>query len=141
MTRQPAFHWAALIFVLTALAGCAVGPVRPPMVSENQAVLALLESARFDLDEGRFPSATASLERALRIEPRNPFLWQELAQAHLRQGNYQQAESFAARSNSWAGSDKSLLAANWQIIAESRAKRGDDAGAQAAGERAAQLAK
>ena len=51
------------------------------------------------------PAAAASIERALRIEPRNPRLWQELARVRLKQGQYAQAENVAARSNSWAGDD------------------------------------
>jgi len=65
-------------------------------------------------------NAAASLERALRIEPRNPRLWNELAQVRLRQGQYAQAESLAARSNSWAGNDSALRADNARIIAEAR---------------------
>jgi cytochrome c-type biogenesis protein CcmH/NrfG len=83
----------------------------------------------------------ASLERALRIEPRNPALWQDLAKLRLEQGQYQQAEGLAARSNAWVGDDKTLRAENWRIIGQARLKRGDYAGAQAAFDKAAELAK
>jgi Tfp pilus assembly protein PilF len=91
-----------------------------------------MESARADAGAGRLANAAASLERALRIEPRNPRLWQELARVRLKQGEYAQAESVAARSNSWAGADNALRAENWRLIAEARAARGDAAGAQSA---------
>lgn len=107
--------------------------------SSNPAVVALLKSSRAEADDGRLPTATATVERALRIEPRNPVLWQELALLKLQQGDYQQAENFAARSNSWAGSNKPLLAKNWRIISEARALRGDHAGAEAALARAKAL--
>jgi cytochrome c-type biogenesis protein CcmH/NrfG len=68
-------------------------------------------------------SAAATLERALRIEPRNPRLWHELARVRLRQGDYSQAESTAARSNAWSGADSELRAANQRIIEEARAAR------------------
>lgn len=100
--------------------------------SSNQAVIALLDKARRDARAGQLPTATASLERALRIEPRNPVLWQELALLKLQQSDYRQAENFAARSNSWAGSNRALMAKNWHIISEARALRGDNQGAQAA---------
>ena len=41
-----------------------------------------------------------ALERALRIEPRNPSLWHELAGVRLLEGHYEQADSLAQRSNS-----------------------------------------
>lgn len=110
-----------------------------PAASANPAVVALLDSAQTDAAAGRLPTATASIERALRIEPRNPLLWQELALLKLQQGEYAQAENFAARSNSWAGADKALQARNWRIIGEARGLRGDNAGARAALERARAL--
>lgn len=99
---------------------------------ENIAVAGLMEGARAEAAAGRLASAAASLERALRIEPRNPRLWHELARVRLQQGEYAQAESVAARSNSWAGEDSALRAENWRLIAEAREARGDRAGAREA---------
>jgi hypothetical protein len=50
----------------------------------------------------------------------------------LQQGDYAQAESTAARSNSWARSDPALRAENWRLIAQAREARGDAEGARAA---------
>ena len=132
-------------FILIFLAGCATPPgpedkpaEPPPVVTapaphkENVAVAGLLESARSDAAAGNLANAAAALERALRIEPRNPRLWHELARVRLKQGQYAQAESVAARSNSWAADDRSLRADNWRLIAESRRARGDEEGARAA---------
>jgi Tfp pilus assembly protein PilF len=91
-----------------------------------------MDGARADSAAGRLANAAASLERALRIEPRNPRLWQELARVRLKQGDYAQAESTAARSNSWAGGDHALRAENWRLIAQAREARGDADGARAA---------
>ncbi len=113
-----------------------VEPVQPPA---NPAVVALLDNAHINANAGRLPSATAALERALRIEPRNPVLWQELAALKLKKGDYVQAENCAARSNSWAGSNKLLQAKNWRIISEARSLRGDNPGSKAAMERAKAL--
>jgi Tfp pilus assembly protein PilF len=82
-----------------------------------------MESARADAGAGRLANAAASLERALRIEPRNPRLWQELARVRLKQGEYAQAESLAARSNAWAGGDEPLRAENLRLIEQARAAR------------------
>jgi hypothetical protein len=99
---------------------------------ESAAVASLLHVAHTDAASGRFANAAASLERALRIEPRNARLWQELARVRLMEGNYAQAESMAARSNSWAGNDGRLRAENWRLIAQARDARGDAEGARAA---------
>jgi Tfp pilus assembly protein PilF len=133
------------LFLLAAvLAGCATPPVpeskpeQPPVVpatpprQENIAIAGLMDSARADAAAGNLAGAAASLERALRIEPRNPRLWHELARVRLKQGQHAQAESVAARSNSWAGDDKMLRAENWRLIAQAREARGDAEGAKAA---------
>jgi len=98
-----------------------------------------MDSARVDTTGGRLANAAASLERALRIEPRNPRLWQELSRVRLLQRDYVQAESCAARSNSWAGSDDALRADNWRLIAQAREARGDSDGVRAAREAAEKL--
>lgn len=130
--------------LLVLLASCATpeqqpAPEAPPPVvpapaphKENVAVAGLMDTARSEAAAGNLANAAASLERAIRIEPRNPRLWHELARVRLKQGQYAQAESVAARSNSWAGDDRSLRADNWRLIAESRRARGDEEGARAA---------
>jgi tetratricopeptide (TPR) repeat protein len=127
----------AAAFLAALLAGCK-SLLPPPPVSENSAVVGLINTARAESDAGQYPNAIASLERALRIEPKNPKLWQEFARVRMKQGDYAQAENLAARSNSWAGSDNDLRAENWRLIAEARAARGDESGAKAALERAKQ---
>jgi len=135
-----------LFLLLALLAGCATPPAPedkpeppPPAVTppkENVAIAGLMETARTESAAGNLSGAAASLERALRIEPRNPRLWHELARVRSRQGQHAQAESVAARSNSWAGDDRALRAENWRLIAESRRARGDSEGAKAALEQA-----
>jgi len=135
-----------LFFLIALLAGCATPPApeqkpepAPPAVSspkETIAIAGLMETARAEAATGNLAGAAAALERALRIEPRNPRLWHELARVRIKQGQHAQAESVAARSNSWAGDDKALRAENWRLIAESRRARGDSEGAKAALEQA-----
>jgi len=108
-------------------------PFSGPAHAESPAIASLMDSARADNVAGKLANAAASLERALRIEPRNPRLWQELSRVRLSQRDYVQAESCAARSNSWAGSDDGALRAdNWRLIAQAREARGDSDGARAA---------
>ncbi len=124
-----------------ALAGCAIAPITPTTpeealvrapVSQNGAVVALADAARVDAAAERFSGAAAALERALRIEPRNPRLWHELGRLKLMEGDFRQAANMAARSNTWVGADKTLHAANWRLIGEARRADGDETGAQAA---------
>jgi len=123
------------------IAGCATGPAPSPeqpelpapqeppppeaqQKRENVAIAGLMQSARADSAAGRLSTAAASLERALRIEPRNPRLWHELAKVRLKQGEYGQAESMAARSNAWAGSDSALREENQRLIEQAREAAG-----------------
>lgn len=129
------FFFASVL--LSSCAGSLSSTPEAQPVSDNTAVLALMDTARTEIANGKHDTAVAPLERALRIEPHNPFLWQELARLRLQQGQYQQAEGLAARSNGWAGSNKVLRAENWRIIGESRLKRGDRQGAQSAFDKAA----
>jgi tetratricopeptide (TPR) repeat protein len=107
-------------------------PPSGPAHAETPAIATLMDSARADTSAGKLANAAASLERALRIEPRNPRLWQELSRVRLLQRDYVQAEGCAQRSSSWAGSDALLVADNWRLIAQAREARGDADGAKAA---------
>lgn len=98
----------------------------------SQPVATLMAKAESELGAGHLDRSAASLERAIRIEPRNPLLWHRLAAIRLRQGHYVQAESMASKSNSLIDSDVPLARKNWQIIAEVRRLMGDAQGEQKA---------
>jgi tetratricopeptide (TPR) repeat protein len=120
--------------------GAIVPPPEPKAVmSENHAVIALLDLAQRDNDAGRREAAGASLERALRIEPRNPWLWHELGQLRLIQGQYEQAISLARKSTSFAGQERRLQALNWRLIGNAHVAQGDQAGAEEAFKQATEL--
>ena len=106
----------------------------------NQAVVALLESADKYVKSKQLDKAGAALERALRIEPRNAGIWHDLAQIRLHQGQYQQAESLATKSNNLASDNRALQARNWKLIGSSRKAAGNRAGAEEAEAHAVQLA-
>lgn len=112
-----------------------------PAMSDNKAVVALLDRAQTDNTAGKREAAGASLERALRIEPRNPWLWHELAQVRLDEGQYAQAITLARKSNSFAGGQHRVQAENWQLIGKARVAQGDAAGAEQAFKQAEELAK
>ena len=122
-------------------------PPRPPAAlppaeitrEGNQAVAALLDSADRHVKNNQLSEAGAALERALRIEPRNAGIWHDLAQIRLHQGEYQQAESLASKSNNLAGGNRSLQARNWRLIAVARKATGNTAGAEEAEARSSQF--
>lgn len=108
-------------------------------MSGNPAVIALLDRAQIDTDTGHREAAGASLERGLRIEPRNAWLWHELAQLRLVQGQYAQAIALARKSISFAAHDRRLLALDWQVIGNARVAQGNSAGAEEAFKQAMDL--
>lgn len=99
-------------------------------------VLALLTSARQQESGGDLGSASASLERALRIAPREPQVLYRLAQVRLDQGDAAQAEQLARRGLSYAAGRPTLQAGLWGLVADARERQGDAAGAEAARQRA-----
>lgn len=122
----------ALLTSLLLLPACATTPSKSVPVSSNPAVIALANTARTESAAYHYGKAAASLERALRIEPRNARLWHELARLRMQEEEYQQAENMALRSNRFSGNDRVQRRANWQLISESRKERGDLAGAEKA---------
>jgi len=74
---------------------------------------------------GELETAAASLERAVRISPKDPIPWQHLAQIRLQQKDTGQAEALAAKSNSLAKGSKRIIQRNWQIIEQARCLAGD----------------
>lgn len=99
-------------------------------------VLALLTTAREQEGRGDLGSASASLERAMRIAPREPQVLYRLAQVRLRQGDAAQAEQLAQRGLSYAAGRSTLQAGLWELIAQAREQQGNAAGAADARQRA-----
>ena len=102
----------------------------------NSAVAALLESARAAERARQYGRAAAALERALKVEPRNPRLWHRLAAVRYRQGRHREAEALARRSMSLSPADAMLDSRNWRVIAAARHGQGDEEGAREALRRA-----
>lgn len=119
-------------------AGMQAAPARNPQAMPP-AALALAEAADRAARTHDWPQASRQLERALNIAPRNPLLWQRLAAVRYSQGEYHQAQTFALKSNAYAGSDKALRRLNWRIIAAARRALGDVQGAAEAESRAKAL--
>ena len=115
-------------------------PVAPPetpavQASRAPAVVALVQRAQGLSERGDVRRAVAALERALRLEPRNPRLWHELARLRCTERRYDACESLAAKS-ARLDRGRDLEQRNWALIAVARAGRGDAQGARDARQRA-----
>lgn len=99
-------------------------------------VLALLSTAQQQQGSGDLNGASSSLERAQRIAPREPQVLYRLAEVRMAQGDAAQAEQLARRGLTMANGRPALQASLWNLIAQSRERQGDAAGAAQARERA-----
>lgn len=79
---------------------------------------ALLASVDEAMAAGDLERAAAISERALRISPRDPWLWFRLASIRYQQRQYSEAEGFARRALSFAGNDRSLTAQINQLLSQ-----------------------
>ncbi len=97
-------------------------PVMPNYArpAPGRAVQVLMAQARQQKQAGELVAAAGSLERALRIEPKNPVLWNRLAHVRYKQKRYSLAASLAAKSNSFAVQDQALRADNNALIGRAR---------------------
>ena len=102
----------------------AAPPRVPAVSSEPPVVVALLEESEASRASGDLESAVATLERALRIHPRNPRLWHELARIRLLQGEAALAVELAGKSSLLSSGDESLIEANRKLIAAARQQLG-----------------
>ena len=105
---------------------------------QNPAVKELLAKAGVAEDDGRYDDAALLLERALRIQPRDPELLQQMAEVQLRQRDYEQALNFAVRSYDSGPRVGEICARNWHTIGLARERLGDSSGSRDAEQRAGQ---
>ena len=91
--------------------------------SMGKAANSLLEKAESQQQAGDLNGAASTLERAVRIEARNPLLWNRLANVRLQQGHNDLAVEFASKSSEFAGSDENLKYNNSQIIDMAKSAR------------------
>ena len=107
--------------------------------STNPAVKSLLSTALEQRRLGDFPAAFATLERALRISPREAKVYYAMAQVRFEEKQLAQAEQFARKAVSLASSDRRTKGDAWSLIASVRAEKGDWDGEQAARDKARAL--
>jgi Tfp pilus assembly protein PilF len=125
--------------------GAAAPPERPAAPPPRQfhlgpAASALVAQAHQQAVGGDYGAATATLERALRIEPDNPLVWIELGRIRLSENNPAQADAMGRKALALATGDPSAQSSAWRLIADSLRARGDNGAAAEADRRAQSLA-
>ena len=142
-------HWQELLLKLLFIIFLAMMVIENTLATPylkvantSSAVETLLFEAYEYYKNEQFEQAAASLERALRIEPRHPRLWYNLAGVRLEQGDWKRAANLAQKSNALIGSDetyKKLRIRNWLIITKACEGMGDEACERKARDRAQAL--
>jgi hypothetical protein len=120
-------------------------PAPPPVefkpaesgTTQSPAVKALVTAATQSTKTGDIESASAAIERALRIEPRNAELLYKLAVLRLKQSKPVLAEDLARKAALLAGKDNTLKKNSWLLIAHAKEMQNDKAGAEEAKNKAA----
>jgi len=132
------FCGVSFLFLLF-LNGCAAlqtpyrdSGISRPAPPKETAAGSLLADANRAIEAGQFNKAEVTLERALRVEPRNPVLWHEMARVKYGKKQYGQAIQFCLKANSLAGRNNSLIRQNWYLIANAYDAMGEKGQAAAA---------
>ncbi len=94
---------------------------RPAILQGNLVVQGISDQANQLIRKGELDAAAQTIERGLRIAPKEALLWSQLATVRLKQRRYGQAQSLAAKSSSLAPGNAALVSEN-QIIIESARK-------------------
>lgn len=112
---------------------------KAPAATLSPASKALVAQAQSQRKKGDLPGATASLERALHIEPSNPLLWIEMGRLRMDQRNYAQAEGMGRKALAMSVGDDRTQSLAWQLVADSYRARGQNVQAQEAQDKARAL--
>lgn len=99
---------------------------------QSPAVGSLVMAANENSEGGNLDSAVASIERAIRIEPRNAALYYKLAVLRLKQSKPRLAEDIGRKAALLAVSDTNLKKHSWLLVAKARTLQGNVEGANKA---------
>jgi hypothetical protein len=97
---------------------------------QSPAVGSLVMAANENSQGGNLDSAVASIERAIRIEPRNATLYYKLAVLRLKQSKPRLAEDLARKAALLAVNNNTLKKHSWLLIANARELQKNVAGAK-----------
>ena len=99
----------------------------PPLQPKLGPAASLYHQGERHIKEGTLDKAEMSMERALRIEPRNPYYWHAMAEIRLRQGKKEEAIQCCLKSNSLAFGNSQLIRWNKTLISRAQASGTTDA--------------
>jgi len=100
-------------------------PAPPPREHHlSPATQSLVAHAKRLLAQGDMDGASTTLDRALRIEPRNPLLWIELGRVYLVEGDSHQADSCARKALALAGGDRTVQTQAGHLLADALRAQG-----------------
>ncbi len=122
-TRQ-LLSMAVLLSIAALLGGCAQAPQTQPYSEPTRAASPARQSAvdllQREASEAlrlqNYALAIETLQRAIRIEPRNAYSWHYLGQTYLEMGDNSRCQAMARRSNGFAVDDDRLSNANERLL-------------------------
>jgi cytochrome c-type biogenesis protein CcmH/NrfG len=104
----------------------------PPRISEPNAqpdyavpTLALLQQSQRAVGEGNLDEAIAYVERAIRMNPKDPELWLRLAELQLSADHPASAAQVAQKAIALSGSETEVQRKAWLVVADARERQGD----------------
>ena len=86
----------------------------------SPAIGALVIAANKNAEGGNLPTAATTIERAIRIEPRNATLYYKLALLRMKEAKPRLAEDLAKKAAQLAANDAPLKKHSWLLIAKAR---------------------
>ena len=157
------YRWSSpfVVLLMTAFLGACATPPGPPTPQDGEVEARVREPARQDSEgiqvfplqnpavkelladasaaeqTGDYGQAASYLERALRIQPRDPEILQSMAEVQLQMRDYGQALNFASRSYDIGPRVGEICSRNWRTISVSREHLGDHPGSVEAEKKAA----
>ena len=115
---------AVLLSIAALLGGCVQTPQTQPYSeptraaspARQSAVDLLQREASEALRRQNYALAIETLQRAIRIDPRNAYSWHYLGLTYLELGDFSRCQSMARRSDGFSIGNESLERANQQLL-------------------------
>ncbi len=111
-----------------------IAPVKKPAIIKplSPAVRALLAEAEQTISRGDLDTSVKLVERAMRIDARNPVVTYKLANIRLKQDKPRLAENLAKKTVLLAANNPAIKKKSWLLISEARKKQRNFHGANEA---------
>lgn len=106
--------------------------IKKTVSKKSPVIIKLMTDADKSIENGNLNVAVATLERAVRISPRDGEIFNKLAYVRFKQRRWGLAENLAKKSALLAEGNSALKKKNWLLISSIRAKKGDSQGAGSA---------